>query len=110
MRLSAFRTRGRIGAVALIILLSACQTQVSQFPPGLQTPNRVPPPQTQAPQRPCCDCNADAADDWQCCMTSTGQWCCPITSDAAVVADDKETAIDLRHAFLEMLTATDPAR
>ena len=43
-------------------------------------------------------------------MTSTGQWCCPITSDAAVVADDKETAIDLRHAFLEMLTATDPAR
>ena len=43
-------------------------------------------------------------------MTSTGQWCCPIASDAAVIADDKETAIDLRHAFLEMLTATGPAR
>ena len=110
LRLLAFRSRGGIGAAALIFLLSACQTQVSQLPPGLQTPDRVPPSRTQAAQRPCCNCNADAADDWQCCMTSTGQWCCPITSDATVIAADKQTAIDLRHAFLEMLTATDLAR
>ena len=59
--------------------------------------------------RAVCGCDSGASD-WQCCPMPGGQWCCPITDDAAVLAKDKEDAIELRHVFLEMLTATGPAR